>query len=83
MTIPPVSERAFRPCCNYSDDIRCIFFESSEFGVSCNLGIGERIGEFGDDLARPLGCKSNFTQEEIWEVIDHHNQQNESCTDRQ
>ena len=75
MTIPPASVRSVRPCCDYTKDTRCIFYESNEFGVFCKLKLGKHSEDDLDEMIRPFFCDRNFTTDEIQALIDQHNQQ--------
>lgn len=66
MTIPPASERAVRPCLDLEGDVDCIFIKMLNCSKECYPD-----GEYR--RARP--CPRHFTNDEIWELIDQHNQQ--------
>jgi len=70
MTIPPVSERQVRQCLELGGSNDCIFIKLLNCSKECYPD-----GEYRRDRK----CPRHFTQSELWELIDHHNQQQEQA----
>lgn len=58
-----------KPCCDYTTDIRCIFYESDEFGTRCRMHMGVQNPNYDDEVIRPKSCNMHFTREEMQRVI--------------
>lgn len=67
-----------KPCCDYTTDIRCIFYESDEFGTRCRMHMGVQNPNYDDEVIRPKSCNMHFTREEMQRVIAAWNTRHES-----
>ena len=67
-----------KPCCDYTTDIRCIFYESDEFGTRCRMHMGVQNPNYDDEVIRPKSCNMHFTREEMQRVIAAWNNRHES-----
>ena len=72
--IPPVEERAARPCegIDFNGTHRCVYFSIEEVWPYCNLR--DEIHYTDEDayhLNRVGPCKYHYTKEEMRELIDN------------
>ncbi len=65
LTIPPVEERQTRECVDLSGPNDCIFSQLFNGSKECHPDGEHR---------RHKNCPRHFTQAELWELIDQHNQ---------
>lgn len=71
--IPPVEERAVRPCYSYelhTQSRSCVFYACDDCGAYCTIVKHNQQKRDPYKLKRHLKCKFHFYPEEIKELID-------------